>query len=48
MLSLSSAIIAMKTNATTIIMMAIIIMIIIIIITDSAKIIKMFRIELFY
>ena len=47
MLSLSSAIIAMKTNATTIIMMAIIIMIIIII-TDSAKIIKMFRIELFY
>ena len=47
MLSLSSAIIAMKTNATTIIMMAIIIMIIIII-TDSAKIIKMFRIELFF
>ena len=47
MLSLSSAIIAMKTNATTIIMMAIIIMIIIII-TDSAKMIKMFRIVLFY
>lgn len=37
----------MKTNATAIIMMAIIMMIIIII-ADSAKIMKMFRIVLFY
>ena len=37
----------MKTNATTIIMTAIIMMIILII-TDSAKIMKMFRIVLFY